>query len=307
MTSESRLRTIAAKSGGDFFTVPLATGAAWLSRSAATRQLTYEAEVPRGLHIGLGVAKMRTSAAGIGGFVASGPVFSVLQLASEPVQFQTTIDPGVSHSFGIHLDVDQMDGDVSTSVLRILDAMRTDSLRTVADGAILQRAIHVLTPIDPWFQGSARELILQARGYELLAIAEMWLHGAGRRPAAHRAFLKAEAVRDLIESQLAQTLTLDLIARSVGVNVRTLSTLFRERFGVGVAAFLTERRMQVATRMLCEGASVAEAAYAVGYQPNSFSTAFRRQFGVPPSALGGRRTRRPYPDREEEIRNGEGQ
>ena len=266
----------------------MTAGSSWLSHRDIERQSTYIAPVPQGVHIAVGLARMQTSAPDIGGFKARGPVLSVLDLGAEPAEFTTRLEAGRAWSFGVHMEPEQFNPDDGALPER-LSRLRPAPLQTTTPRAIIGRVLNILEPIDPWFQGSARALVLQSRALELIAVAEMWLKGADDHRPASAAIVKAEAARDLIESRLADPLTLEVIARAVGVNVRTLSSAFRARYGVSVAAFITDRRMQRAMKMLMDGASVSEAAYAVGYQPNAFSTAFRRQFGVPPSACNGRR------------------
>ena len=288
MGAHSPLADIASLARGELDASSTAARTAWLSQHDIERQSTYAAPVPQGVHITAGLARMQTSAPDIGGFEARGPVLSVLDFGAGPAQFKTTRDAGRAWPFGIHMEPEQFNAD-DGAFPDLPSRLRPAPLQTKEQRGIIGRALNILEPIDPWFQGSARGLVLQARALELIAVAETWLKGADAHRPASAAIVKAEAARDLIESRLADPLTLEVIARAVGVNVRTLSSAFRARYGVSVAAFITDRRMQRAMKMLMDGASVSEAAYAVGYQPNAFSTAFRRQFGVPPSACNGRR------------------
>ncbi|MBB4212784.1 AraC-like DNA-binding protein [Rhodothalassium salexigens DSM 2132] len=287
MSNASQLADIAFLSGGNLEAASSITGSVWLSRRDTQVESTYVASVPEGLHIGLGVARIQTSAPDLGSFTARGPVLSLLDLTSEPADFTTVMGAGQSCSFGVHIEPEQLTA-VDPSVLNLLRRLKNEPLRTTDHRGIIRRVLHLLEPIDPWFQDSVRHLVLQARGLELIAVAETWLEGVEAQTPSGASAVKAEAARDLIESRLGDPLTLDFLARSVGVNVRTLSSAFRERYGVSVAAFITDRRMQLAMQMLVGGASVSEAAYTVGYQPNAFSTAFRRQFGVSPSSCNGR-------------------
>ena len=287
MSDCSKLADIASLAGGELEASSTAAGSVWLSHRDIERQSIYAAPVPRGVHIGVGVARMQTSSPDIGGVKARGPILSVLDLSAEPAQFKTRLEAGRARSFGVHMDPEQFNAD-DGAFPELLSRLRTAPLQTTEQRGIIGRVLNTLGPIDPWFQGSARALVLQARALELIAVAEMWLKGGDDHRSASAAIVKAEAARDLIESRLADGLTLEVIARSVGVNVRTLSSAFRAHYGVSVAAFITDRRMHRAMKMLVDGASVSEAAYAVGYQPNAFSTAFRRQFGISPSACNGR-------------------
>jgi len=298
----SDLERIAHQSGSDIGMTQSPCGTVWRSERPAIETMSYDTLVPPGLHVAIGCARIKTHAPGLGGFEAAGPAFSIISLASETAPFTTTISRGPACSLGVHLDFSRPDHIVSADHEALIAAMDSHQFRAATAGPPVTRALHLLAPIDPWFQGSVRDIVLQARGLELLAVAATWLLGRNEEPLRSRHERKAEAAHEYMEAHLATPLTLEAIAQAVGTNVRTLTDSFRRRFGVSVAAFLTERRMQVAMQMLVEGASVSLAAYAVGYQPNAFSTAFRRQFGYPPSALSRARVSRgKAPGHEEET------
>jgi AraC-like DNA-binding protein len=96
---------------------------------------------------------------------------------------------------------------------------------------------------------------------------------------------KAYDIRDYIEANLSEKLSLDLIACKNGLSVRALTAVFKTEFEESIGQYLTRRRMDCALVMLSEGASVNQTAYALGYQATSFSTAFARHFGYSPSCL----------------------
>ena len=303
----SDLERIAHHSGGDIAISQASCGTVWRSQRPAIDTVTYDTSVPPGLHVGIGHARIKTHARGLGGFEAAGPALSIIRLGGEMEPFTTTVGRGPAFSLGLHLNLPSLDQSVDVLQEALLAVMDSHELRAATGGAPVSRALHLLAPIDPWFQGSARDLVLQARGLELLAIAATWVLEKKEEKLSSRHQRKADAARDYIEAHLAEPLTLDAIARAVGINVRTLTETFRRRFGVSIAAFLAQRRMEIAMRMLLEGASVSLAAYTVGYRPNAFSTAFRRQFGYPPSALSRARFQRGNaPDHGEETPTDEG-
>jgi len=137
-------------------------------------------------------------------------------------------------------------------------------------------------PIDPWFQGAARELATEARALELLAAVITWLLQKSTHPSPKLPRRQVVLARDLIESSLVDPPTLGVIARSVGLNERTLTTAFRQAFGMSIAAYVTARRLDLAASLLSEGASPGEAARQVGYRPTHLAAAFKRRFGVSP-------------------------
>ncbi len=96
--------------------------------------------------------------------------------------------------------------------------------------------------------------------------------------------VKIDAVRELLLRRYAEPLTLDDIAREVGLNRMTLTAGFRQLFGASVHDFLQNVRMERAYELLQDEAlSVSLVAEAVGYShPCNFSTAFRAHFGCAP-------------------------
>lgn len=94
------------------------------------------------------------------------------------------------------------------------------------------------------------------------------------------------AVKKFIERHLANpALGPEMISKAMGIS-RT--GLFRACAPLGgVMAFIRERRLLKARRLLCRpaaGASVKRVAYALGFSdPSSFARAFRRQFGYAPA------------------------
>jgi AraC-like DNA-binding protein len=55
-------------------------------------------------------------------------------------------------------------------------------------------------------------------------------------------------------------------------------------YGMTIAEYCADRRMQRARELLFEGMSIAEIALNVGYSSTgNFSTAFQRRFGIPPT------------------------
>jgi len=73
------------------------------------------------------------------------------------------------------------------------------------------------------------------------------------------------------------------LAKRAGMSRTSLAVQFREKMGIPPLAYLTQWRMYLARRELRAGASISEAAAAVGYASESaFSSAFKRIMAVAP-------------------------
>jgi AraC-like DNA-binding protein len=138
-------------------------------------------------------------------------------------------------------------------------------------------------------RGASRQLFVEAKGLELLAVLldELALASEATAPLGARDIERLERARRLLLERMASPPGLPELARSVGLNEFKLKAGFRALFGTSVFAYLRERRMDCARRLLAQRhLSVTEIAAHVGYEnPSKFAAAFRRRFGLPPSAL----------------------
>jgi len=94
---------------------------------------------------------------------------------------------------------------------------------------------------------------------------------------------------ELCRSTLAEPAdapSLDEAARRVRMSRRSFTRGFRAATGLGWTEWVRDARLSQAAALLAEGASVTDAAMAVGYAtPSAFSFAFRRDVGTAPVRL----------------------
>jgi len=138
-------------------------------------------------------------------------------------------------------------------------------------------------------RGISRQLFLEAKGLELLAVLidELSLVSQAMLPLGQRDLERLECARRLLLERIDAPPSLPELARHVGLNEVKLKTGFRLLFGTSAFAYLRGQRMELARRLLVQrGLSVTEVALRVGYaNPSKFASAFRKHFGFPPSAL----------------------
>lgn len=93
---------------------------------------------------------------------------------------------------------------------------------------------------------------------------------------------------DILHAEWNQPLTIAQLARRAGINECYLKILFRERTGMGIAAYLRKLRMQHARDLIESGRyTIQQTAMLCGYANRSkFAQAFRCIHGMTPSALG---------------------
>lgn len=123
----------------------------------------------------------------------------------------------------------------------------------------------------------------------IVQLCASWLRGQaeGRPEASQDIRIR---IRRFIEAELSNPkLTPALIASELGLSRSTLYRMFAPN---GIVAYIRDRRLMAAMRMLVRDdgsrpARVAQVAYAVGFaDERTFRRAFKRRFGFVPSAAG---------------------
>lgn len=97
----------------------------------------------------------------------------------------------------------------------------------------------------------------------------------------------AERARGWLEAHLTELLTVTDVAAAVGLSVRQLQAVVRERYGMSPTALLRELRLERARLLLTSGTvtSVSRAAVASGFTHHGrFAAAYRARYGELPSA-----------------------
>ncbi len=92
-------------------------------------------------------------------------------------------------------------------------------------------------------------------------------------------------VKEYIESNYMQEISLNQLAELVEMNASYLSSVFKKETGMTYSEYLIQCRVKQASRLLVEtGLSVSEIAYRSGYQDaRYFSKQFAKQVGLKPS------------------------
>ncbi len=120
--------------------------------------------------------------------------------------------------------------------------------------------------------------------YELISRLPSAERGAARSRSKEMHIRQAI---EYIENSYSQKITILDISRSVGLDRTYLSSLFKERFGISLQAFMLEYRMNRAIELLHHtNLSVGEVSRSVGYDdPFLFSKMFKKLKGVSPKKL----------------------
>ncbi|MDK4701077.1 AraC family transcriptional regulator [Rhizobium sp. CNPSo 4062] len=130
----------------------------------------------------------------------------------------------------------------------------------------------------------AAESPLLREGLLLSLLAAVMREGAGRL-REDAVFADINRARELIDDDPAAPLTLAELAELCGLSHFRFLRAFAKVTGLTPHAYLMQRRIHEARRLIAAGTSLAEAAFASGFSDQSHMTRlFVRNFGVSPGA-----------------------
>ncbi|MDR7131450.1 AraC-like DNA-binding protein [Algoriphagus sp. 4150] len=141
------------------------------------------------------------------------------------------------------------------------------------------------------YVGALKRVFVEGKLMELLCLQIEQLTGTGSDANRHSHQPKKELmmeVKQLVEENINQPLSIEELSKKVGVNRTKLQQSFKETFGKTIFGHLTDLRMEAARELLiCDPSmKISEIALKAGYKnPNHFSVAFRRKFGYLPSTM----------------------
>ena len=101
--------------------------------------------------------------------------------------------------------------------------------------------------------------------------------------------VRVERARERLDAEYADDHSLASLARDAGMSPFHFARVFAELVGTPPHRYLVARRLDVATKLLREGAGVSDAGLACGFASlGHFSRSFRRRYGTVPSRVGRR-------------------
>ena len=183
---------------------------------------------------------------------------------------------------------------------RALDMFRHQHLETMhwqLSARGVAQAEQIVRP--PELEPLLQSLYLECRSLELIgeAISNLHMHakGAGADVTAPkgvrpREFLRIREFHAFLSSGQADAMSMDDLAKQVGVNANSLQRQFRTVYGTTIFDHMRETRLLRARQALeRDGVSVGQAAIIAGYtSAANFATAYRRRFGVSPKSVRAR-------------------
>ncbi|MGF1474313.1 MAG: helix-turn-helix domain-containing protein [Geminicoccaceae bacterium] len=214
-----------------------------------------------------------------------GPGSVSLLTRSEQSHWHWTEDVNVTHVYLAQDFVSNIAGEVSGRAVEdvaLADVLRTDdAVMTTAVNAIAQEVADPGLGGDLYIEAVARQLVIHL----LRKYAEVRLRPPAKAGQLCRA--QRDLVLDYIHGNLHRSLELKEIAAQVNMAACTFSRYFRRTFGVAPYAYVIERRLDRARRMLSETAKpTKEVATVCGFSDQAHLTRlFARRYGTTPSAF----------------------
>jgi len=146
--------------------------------------------------------------------------------------------------------------------------------------------------IGKLFRNGVREAENQAPGWELAVIGNTMLILADLKRAyleRSAGFIKVEKrelldeITAFIEENYAMHMTLSDYAKHFYVSDSTVSHLFKQKMGVSLYRYVTQRRLIAAKNQILDGVPLEAVAEQVGFSDySSFYRAFKGEFGISP-------------------------
>lgn len=155
--------------------------------------------------------------------------------------------------------------------------------------------------IGTLFRNGVREAEKKAPGWETAVVGNTLLifsqlkrayieRSAGELKAEKRELL--DEITAYIEAHYPEHLTLSDVARRFYVSESTVSHLFKQKMGVSLYRYITQRRLIAAKNRILEGLPLEDVAEQVGFADySSFYRAFKGEFGISPRQFRNQSTK----------------
>lgn len=203
--------------------------------------------------------------------------------ANEPTEWRRH---GTSDMLAVHVRQELIDEVASQMLRRRQSGFSVDLAIATTDPLLEQIVLALLTRLRQPEDGVSG-LYVDSLAHMLAAHLVQVYGGANRDMREYAAPMARSSVRhmrDVIEANLGDSLTVDRLAREAGLTPRAFTRAFRRQFGVPVHQFVLGRRLQRAKDLLATtDDSIIDVALQTGFSSQShLSTAFRKLTGLTP-------------------------
>ena len=127
------------------------------------------------------------------------------------------------------------------------------------------------------------ELAVMGNTIVLMALLNRAIREGSAKPLRAEKPELLDRVMAYIEEHLAEKITLHDIARQFFVSQSSISHLFKQKMGVSIYHYVTQRRLIFAKNLIAEGLPLELLAMRVGFSDySSFYRAFKQEYGISP-------------------------
>lgn len=266
-----------------FFSYHSSLGLFWCSRKDVTNNVTYQPDVPAGIHLGAGNATLSISqdqqltANNNSTFVSY-----MIVPDGQTTDAETSLQKGRVISCGLFISWDKLES-LPKALVGFIQRRATEPGLVTSDNMPKSVLEKLCSPITNQSDVDICQFIVESRANEL--VASVLSAFSLSKTAPRGSFKQVLQVRDLIDDNLREPLTQKMLAEKVGLNVRSLAAHFKEHIGMTINQYIAKSRMERGYQMLQQGLSVSQTAYFVGYSLPYFSEKFRQHFRISPSQV----------------------
>lgn len=218
---------------------------------------------------------------------------NMIYLASTGEKSEISFQKGVSYeTFDIHLPLSMISQHAGENrrLDHFLNQITLAQSAGLSDNCIqlhplLYQAIQDIKQCS--FEGLTRKIYLESKINEILAYCFEEPITAQAIKLTMRDMDCIRFAAHLIQAHISHPLTIEEIAKKVGINQTKLKVGFKQIFGTTVFGYLQELRMNQAQKyLIATRDTIEEISLKCGYiNTSNFSNAFKKHFGHAPSAL----------------------
>lgn len=170
------------------------------------------------------------------------------------------------------------------SFISIIDSLETSGCFTAY--SLTEDPEHGVIQNKDYSNHFSFEANLRQKGYFSLFMAElMRIKGTNSDQSAEKTMQQEyiNSAINYIEANYARGISVDGIAKHIGINRSYLFKLFREELGMSVQEYIVHTRMKMACKLLRHpNAQINVVASSLGYEVCSFSRIFKKTVGMSP-------------------------
>ena len=174
----------------------------------------------------------------------------------------------------------------SSSLLKMTDFSSGNPIVKFSDPDVIENIIKKLSALPP----SMDNRYIVETAYLLIILSKIEVSKKNNDEKTDISKRHMNMAINFIQRNYSGHITVEAIAKHVGINRKYLSSIFKNLLGISTQQYLLNKRMQEATILLTNSdLSIKEIAHSVGYyDPLLFSKMFKKKYGLSPIGFRNR-------------------